>query len=98
MHSVVKGKFWLGSGIADGPAGKTTSDFDHILLCVAAVDAQSMQFHQFAPIILVEPTFSYGWQLGICAASKLFRMAFQPLGGLGISAEVIVQVKQHRWN
>ncbi len=37
------------------PTGERASDVDDVLLCVAAVDAEGMQLHQLAGVILVDP-------------------------------------------
>src|SRR5438445_1489115 len=95
MDAIVESKFRLGSRIADGPACETARHFDHVLLGIAAVDSERVQFHQFAPVIFVEAALAHGRQFGTLAASKLFAMRSEPLGRLWISAEVIVQIEKH---
>ena len=41
---------------ADGPAGEAARYFGHILLRVAAVDTQGVQFHQFAAVVFIQST------------------------------------------
>src|SRR5713101_6407627 len=38
----------------DSPAGKDTGERDNILLGVAAIDAERMEFHQFARVVFVK--------------------------------------------
>src|SRR5262249_58012038 len=38
----------------DRPAGERARHFRYVMLCVAAVDAERVQLHQFAPVVLVE--------------------------------------------
>ena len=37
----------------DGPAGERARDLDHVLLRIAAVDAERVQLHQLARVVLV---------------------------------------------
>ena len=38
----------------DGPTGKAARDVPHVLLSVAAVHAQGVEFHQLAPVVFVQ--------------------------------------------
>ena len=38
----------------DGPASETTRNFLHVFLCVAAVNAERVQLHQFARVVLID--------------------------------------------
>ena len=40
--------------LCDGPAGEAARHFDHVLLRVAAVDAERVQLHQLAAVIFVQ--------------------------------------------
>src|SRR5258706_11233475 len=40
--------------LKDGPAGEATRYFLHVLLCVAAINPEGVQLHQFARVILVD--------------------------------------------
>src|ERR1044072_3028444 len=40
--------------LEDGPAGKSSRDFLHVLLRVTAIDAECMQFHQLTRVVLVD--------------------------------------------
>ena len=48
--------------LANGPAGEAARHFGNILLRVAAIDAEGMQFHQLARVIFIE-TASRFWFL-----------------------------------
>ena len=54
VHERGEHEFRLGSRQLDGPPGEAARHRDHILLRVAPVDAQRMQLHQLAAVILVE--------------------------------------------
>ena len=40
--------------LADGPAGEAAGHFGDIFLGVAAVHAERVQFHQLAPVVLIQ--------------------------------------------
>src|SRR5256884_3498042 len=42
-------------GTLDAPAGENARDVDHVLLRVAAVDAQGMQLQELPGIVLIDP-------------------------------------------
>src|SRR5688572_6474770 len=44
--------------LKDGPTSKTTSDFLHVFLCVAAIDAERVQLHQLSRIVFVDTASS----------------------------------------
>ena len=44
-----------GADRTDGPAGQDARQRDHVGLAVAAIDAQRVQLHEFARVILVQP-------------------------------------------
>src|SRR5436305_10946573 len=39
----------------DAPPGQRASDFDDVMLCIPAIDAERVQLHQFASVVLVQP-------------------------------------------
>src|SRR4029453_10863112 len=39
---------------ADTPSGERPRDLDHVLLCVTAIDAERVQFHELAGVILIQ--------------------------------------------
>ncbi len=41
-------------GLRDGPAGEAARDFGDVLLGVAAIDAEGVEFHEFAAVVFVE--------------------------------------------
>ena len=45
---------------ANGPAGEAAGDFGYVLLGVAAIDAQRMQFHQLAAVVLIQALIGCG--------------------------------------
>ena len=51
--------------LKNSPAGETTRYFLHVLLCVSAIDAESMQLHQLACVIFVDaaPLLLLLWSL-----------------------------------
>ena len=59
MHLVVVEEATALAGFVDGPAGEAARDLDDILLRVAAVDAQRMEFHQFTRVIFVQATLYF---------------------------------------
>src|SRR5262249_48615179 len=40
--------------LEDGPTGKATRDFLHVLLRVTTIDSERVQFHQLARVVLVD--------------------------------------------
>src|SRR5580765_6090229 len=42
-------------GALDAPAGENARDVDHVLLRVAAVDAQGMQLQELPGVVLIDP-------------------------------------------
>src|SRR5262245_9662738 len=47
--------------LEDGPAGKTARDFLNVLLCVTAVNAECVQFHELARVVLIDPASLLLW-------------------------------------
>src|SRR5436309_1076971 len=45
----------------DGPAREAARDLLNIFLCVAAIDAQRMELHQLAGIVLVDARLAWRW-------------------------------------
>src|SRR5579862_5140340 len=92
--------FWL----LQSPSGKDLGNFRDIFLCVAAVDAERVQFHQFAAVILVEAialAFGLlgGWiSLVIGAPPVLVGVLGNAIRDIGIRAdtEPVVEVEKHR--
>src|SRR5215213_8329946 len=70
--------------LKDGPTSKTTGDFLHVFLCVAAIDAQRVKFHQLACIVFVDP------------ASSLLLWHAESLHGVRTHALEVVEIKEHR--
>src|SRR5205807_10359426 len=54
MHALFEPEPAAFLGLLDRPAGKYACHFCDISLGVAAIDAQGVQLHQLAPIILVQ--------------------------------------------
>ena len=46
---------------ADGPAGEAAGHFGHVLLGVAAIDAERVQFHQLAAVVFVQALAASAW-------------------------------------
>src|SRR5260370_18915004 len=82
VDPIIKGEFRFGSSIEDGPAGETTGYFDNVLLRITTVNSQSVQFHQFAPVVFVKSSIAHRRQTGILAPAKLFGMRSEPFEGL----------------
>src|ERR1700686_3940858 len=40
--------------LKDGPASEATRNFLHVFLCVSAINAERVQFHQLARVIFVD--------------------------------------------
>ena len=74
--------------IADRPAGERARDLGHVLLRVAAVDAQRVQLHQLAAVVLVQPSF-----LPVARPSSGSRAR---TSGVRIGAHPVVEIEQHR--
>src|SRR5437773_12256673 len=55
MRPVVKFEVSALLGTLDAPAGENACDVDHVLLRVAAVDAQGMQLQELPGIVLIDP-------------------------------------------
>ena len=55
VHEAGEHEFGLRVGLPDGPAGEAARHRDHVLLGVAAVHAERVQFHHLAAVVLVEP-------------------------------------------
>src|SRR5579862_6039880 len=113
---MAENKFWSGLVLArvelksatlkwfvDGPSGEHLRDFRDIALGVPAVDAERVQFEQFAPVILVEAAVCF--LPGVrCGKSGITTRAVGPgtrrdaerLHGIRPDAQPIVEIKQHR--
>src|SRR5437773_11763196 len=55
MRPVVKFEVSALLGTLDAPAGENARDVDHILLCVAAVDAEGVELEQLPGVVLIDP-------------------------------------------
>ena len=47
----------IATRVGDRPSGEAFCDLDDVLLRVAAVDAERVQFHQLAGVVLVDAAF-----------------------------------------
>src|SRR5207244_1491353 len=67
--------------LANRPARKAARHFRHILLCVAAIHAECVQFHNFAAIVFVQAARR---TLGIGIGSRILRVLriLLPISGL----------------
>ena len=54
VHEGGEGEFGFLVWLANGPSGEAASHGDHVLLGVAAVDAEGVEFHQLASVVLVQ--------------------------------------------
>src|SRR4029077_7633556 len=57
MQSLVKFKLRTLPRLLDGPACEAPRDFGHILLCVAAIDANRVEFHELAAVVFIQSAF-----------------------------------------
>ena len=54
VHPLVEFEIRRPLRFADRPSGKAARDFSDVLLRVAAIDAQRVQFHQLAAVVLIQ--------------------------------------------
>src|SRR6266404_8811017 len=105
MDTFVKFELRIFARFFDGPSGEAAGHFGYVLLGVAAVNAEGVKLHQFAPIILVQTPFLLLLVPGLgvlryaieAAARPLAHGAFlaEALGRTGVSAQVIIEVEKH---
>src|SRR5258708_6262461 len=82
MHFVVVAESSAFAGALDGPTGEAARHFDNVLLRIAAVYAERVQFQQLAAVVLVQSSF---W-LSTTPHRRSVRRNRLP----------VVQIKQHR--
>src|SRR5690349_7138936 len=71
--------------LKDGPTGKATRHFLHVLLRVATIDSERVQLHQLARVVLVDT-----------ASLLLLRPETTGSAGVRSNALKVVEVEQHR--
>ena len=57
VNAIVEEEFGVAARLLDRPSGKGLCDIDDVVLRVAAIDAERVQFHQLAAIIFVQAAF-----------------------------------------
>ncbi len=57
VHSRLEAEAATLARTGNGPTGKAPRHGDHVVLRVAAVDAERVQLHQLATVVLVDPPF-----------------------------------------
>ena len=80
VHALVEDEGAAALRLQDGPAGEAAGDFGDIVLGVAAIDAEGVEFEQFAAVVFVE------------AARALFAAG---LRGVGTHGFPVIEVEQH---
>ena len=86
--------------VAHRPAGEAAGDLGHVLLRVAAVDAEGVQLHDLARVVLVEPPLACRLSRGPGderpPAEGAPRAPVVEGRGVGVGGEPVVEVEEHR--
>ncbi len=107
VQPVVKFEFRVLPRLLDRPASEAARHFRDVFLRVTAIHAEGVQFHQLAPVILIQPAFIFFGLLRVGRRTRHAQSSAAPLlarGSLGrlplrgprISAQKIVQIEKHR--
>src|SRR5271170_1351269 len=87
VHSRIELEATALGGLVDGPSGKNFGHLGDILLRVAAVDAQGMEFEQLASVIFVQT---------IAALGRIWSRVGAPVGpGMGRNSQSLRRVRPH---
>ena len=86
VHALVELEVAAALWLRDGPPGEALGHLDHVLLAVAAVHAQGVQFHQLAGVVLVQPAALLPLRLALLPRLRcLGGRARRPRRALGIA-------------
>src|SRR5580693_1965836 len=90
--------------LLQGPSGENARYLGYILLSVAAIHAESVQFHEFAAVVFVESVaLAFGLVgLAVIAYSSLpviIGSLGNAVGDVGVrsDAQPVIKIKQHGW-
>ena len=89
-------------GLLDRPAGERARHLGDVLLRVAAVDAERVQLHQLARVVLVQPA-RRAWRCrragiaGMAGVERRRRRAHRGRAcGRSVGAHPVVEIEEHR--
>ena len=63
MEALFKEKFRIAPRLPDAPSGERLRDVDDVILRVSAIHAERVQFHQLAPVILIQAALLFRFRI-----------------------------------
>src|SRR5262249_48791330 len=89
VHPRTKHKSASLKGSIDCPAGKASSYFLYVLLCITAVDAKRVKLHQLARIVLIDPALAWlllwrFWWSGLWLVGRFHRLFRRAASSRGV--------------